>query len=270
MRVLIAALALILAMSLLGCRSTGAGAKPPAVSIVAYINVSSGCQEPTVSLLQQLVEEHKGKVQLDLVDFGDGADGARRWQESGHTCMTIELNGSPYVKFPTPEGDKTVTFQLPEGFMWTHDELVAAVEAGLEGKLQTITEEEAAAAEPARQVRVSTATKGPQKPGMPAQVLLNDRPVIEFYDKLDGKSPAKRAEAALLALRTWLHAPVRPTDLSTRETAAGWEVRALDKLVAVATPGDAKGAKTTPEKLAKAWALAIRHVVLNSAAVGDG
>lgn len=262
MRVLLHVFIVAMIVSLLGCRATGTGAKPPKVSILAYINVSSGCQEPTISLLQQLTEEHKGKVQLELVDFGDGGEGARRWQESGHTCMTIELNGSPYVKFPTPEGEKTVTFQLPEGFMWTHDELVAAVAAGLEGKLQTITKEEAAAAEPARLVRVTGATKAPAKPGMPTQVLLNDRPVIEFYDKLDGKSPAKRAEAALLALRTWLHAPVKPTDLKTREGAKGWEVRALDKLVAVATPGDAKGAKTTPEKLAKSWALAIRHVVI--------
>lgn len=256
--------AVTMAALTLGCRSTGA-AKPPAVRLLAYINVSSGCQGPTVDLLEQLAEENKGKVQLELVDFGDGDVGARRWQESGHTCMTIELNGSTHVKYATPEGEKTTTFQMPEGFMWTHDDLRAAVAAGLEGKLQPITEAEAAASEPARQVEVTVAVKPASEAGMPAQVLLGDKPVAEFYAELDGKSPEERAKAATLALRSWLHAPVKASDLDTKQVSGGWAVTAIGKPIAIATAADAEAAKATPEKLAKAWAMAIRHIVLNAA-----
>jgi hypothetical protein len=252
-----------LILTLVGCRA-GGPAKGPAVRILAYINVSSGCQQPTVDLLQQLADENKGKVQLELVDFGDGDVGARRWQESGHSCMTIELNGSTHVKFPAAEGEKTLTFQMPEGFMWTHDDLKAAVAAGVEGKLQPVTAEAAAASEPARQVEASVTVKPPAGTGRPAQVLLNGKPVVALYAAVEGKSPAKRAQAAALVLRSWLSAPVKPSDLATKEVTGGWALTAIDKPIATATKADAEAAKGTPRKLADAWAMAIRHIVLNA------
>lgn len=135
-------------LALGGCKAIGPTAtepQGPSVKILAYINVSSGCQQPTVDLLKSL-SANDPRVQLELVDFGDGGAGAQRWQDSGHKCMTIEINGSPNVKFKQGETTKVMSFRMPPGYVWTHPDLEAAVKAGLEGSLQQATEDEVMAA----------------------------------------------------------------------------------------------------------------------------
>lgn len=74
------------------------------------------------------------------------ARGAQRWQDSGHKCMTIEINGSPNVKFKQGETTKVTSFRMPAGYIWEHPDLEAAVQAALAGNLQPATEEEVIAA----------------------------------------------------------------------------------------------------------------------------
>lgn len=130
------------ALALVGCR---AGSAPPAslptVKILAYINVTSGCQQETVDLLKAMAQKEP-RVELEFVDFGDGGPGSERWEKSGHKCMTIEVNGSPTVKYPKDGKMRAVGFMQPAGFIWNHPDLEEAVAAGLEGKLQPATEEE--------------------------------------------------------------------------------------------------------------------------------
>jgi len=121
--------------------TTVAGATPPAVKILAYINVSSGCQQPTVDLLRSLPSKYPG-VAVELVDFGDGDKGAARWENSGLKCMAIEINGHSIVKYPVNGATKVMAFRAPAGLYWTHEDLTAAVQAALKGMLQVATEEE--------------------------------------------------------------------------------------------------------------------------------
>lgn len=115
--------------------------KAPRVQILAYINISSGCQQATVDFLRALPQKYS-EVAVELVDFGDGGAGARRWEASGLKCMAILINGSPIVKYPTEKGLKVAAFLSPAGLFWTHEELEEAVKAALAGTLQPATEEE--------------------------------------------------------------------------------------------------------------------------------
>jgi hypothetical protein len=114
------------------------------VKVIAYINVTSGCQKPTVDLLQQLERRNSADLKVEFVDFGDQGKGFQRWRESGYQCLTLEINGSPYAKFPEQSTPKVVAFKMPVGFLWTHADLEAAVAAALAGQLQPATEAEAA------------------------------------------------------------------------------------------------------------------------------
>jgi hypothetical protein len=104
----------------------------PKVDIVAYINQTSGCQKPTETFLRKLDEKYGDRVTLEFVDFGT-PDGARRWRGDGLHCMGIRLNGSTkadIVRYGVP---LTVAFEMPAGFMWTHEELETAVRQMLQG-----------------------------------------------------------------------------------------------------------------------------------------
>lgn len=253
---------------LAGCKTATKSAAPqgPALRIVAYINVSSGCQQDTVSLLQKLTDDSQGKLQLDLVDFGDGGPGAQRWQASGYNCMTIELNGSPHAKYTTASGPKTVSLQMPAGLVWTHEELQEAVQAGLEGKLAAVSEEEAEAAQPARLVKSLVTTKQGTTDGKPAaQVQMDGSTVMTLRAKVRGKGPADRAKAAGAALRTWLAAPLKSSELTTRQVTDGWALMAKDRAVVVATKGDAGAVEASPEDIAATWAVAVRRQLMAAA-----
>lgn len=137
---------LLAALLLAGCRKPQSSVPvekvPPPVQVRAYINVSSGCQESTVNFLKDLRQKYP-RLNLELIDFGDGGAGQDQWQQAGLKCLTIEINGNSTVKFPTKQGPKVIAFHMPAGFMWTHEDLEQAVAAAVAGKLQPATEEEA-------------------------------------------------------------------------------------------------------------------------------
>jgi hypothetical protein len=125
---------------------------PPPVHLRAYINVSSGCQQTTVDFLHHLAQKYP-RVQLELIDFGDGGKGSELWQQSGYKCMTIEINGHSAVKFPAGNKTQAIAFHMPAGFLWNHDDLGHAVQAALAGTLQPATEAELAAQTPPQEVK---------------------------------------------------------------------------------------------------------------------
>lgn len=264
----LAALTVAVCLVLSGCKSAtksvrDAAADRPPVQIKAYINVSSGCQAATVELLQQLAKDNPGRIQLELVDFGDGGEGARRWQESGYTCMTIEINGSPNVQYPSADGPKTTTFQMPAGFLWTHEELQAAVAAALEGKVKAVTADEAMASQPAQQVTVKWSAREVSDAGQTLALLTADgRPVLKLSAAVPGKSALQRAQAAAQALQQWTAKPVKLSDLVSREAGGQWEIVAGDKVLLATTADEADAMKLTPQKLADAWLGALRHALL--------
>lgn len=131
-------------LALAGCQSQkpAASTAPPPVQLVAYINVSSGCQAATVDFIKSLQQKYP-RLQVELVDFGDGGAGLDRWQNSGHKCMTLEINGQPVVKFPVESKEKAISFRMPAGFLWNHEDLEQAVAAAMQGTLQPATDDEA-------------------------------------------------------------------------------------------------------------------------------
>lgn len=129
---------------LAGCRARPAAQQPPQpppIQILAYINVSSGCQQATVDFLQALQAKYP-RLAVELVDFGDGGAGSERWQMSGHRCMTIEINGRNVVKYPHEGTLRVVDFRMPPGVLWSHEDLAEAVAAAVAGTLQPATEDE--------------------------------------------------------------------------------------------------------------------------------
>lgn len=139
-KLLLCGLTLLVAL-LAGCPISRPAAPAPAVHILAYINVTSGCQQATVDLLRSLPAKYPG-VAAELVDFGDGGAGTQRWEAAGLRCMTIEINGHSLVKWPVDGQTKFMAFRMPAGFYWDHEDLEQAVQAALAGKLQPATEQE--------------------------------------------------------------------------------------------------------------------------------
>lgn len=139
-------LGLALLLVLAGCPAQKPAASappaPPPVKLLAYINVSSGCQQATVDFMKGLQQKYS-RLQLELVDFGDGATGFDRWQKSGHKCMTLEIDGNSVVKFPYEGKEKAISFRMPVGFLWNHEDLEQAVRAAMQGTLKPATEDEA-------------------------------------------------------------------------------------------------------------------------------
>jgi hypothetical protein len=140
---IIGTLAIGFAMVCPGCLIPGA--KPPTpepkVRIVAYINVTSGCQAATVDLLKSFPTKYPG-VAVEFVDFGDAGAGTHKWEAAGLHCMTIQFNGNSIVKYPVGGKSKVMGFRMPAGFIWTHEDLEQAVQAAAAGTLQPATEEE--------------------------------------------------------------------------------------------------------------------------------
>ncbi len=250
---------------LAGCRGgqTGAVAKtaaPPPTKITAYINVSSGCQQPTIELLKSFPQQYPGRVQVEIVDFGDQGGGNRRWKQSGHDCMTIEIDGSPFAKLDSAGKTRTVALRQPVGFWWTHDDLKAAVAAAVDGKLQQGTEEEAIAGQPPHKVKATIVTEAVRRDGKASsRVLINERAALLIRVAWDAEPPDQRAESAARVLREWLKNPVKPNEIDRKQVEGGWAVRVKGKVVAVATAADGEAMGGTPDQVAKKWLVGIRQ-----------
>lgn len=111
-------LALVLAVP---AWSAGSG-EPPAetkkvVPIIGYINVSSGCQQPLVDFLRHLAKKYGKRVTLEIVDFGT-EEGFRRWRQDGQRCLTILVDGKPYVDLEEKGKKERVFFYGPPGSTW--------------------------------------------------------------------------------------------------------------------------------------------------------
>ncbi|MEI6504120.1 MAG: hypothetical protein WCP21_24165 [Armatimonadota bacterium] len=228
------------------------------VTIRAFINVSSGCQVATVDFLKALKTRYAPNVSLELIDFGDQGRGFRRWQQSGYRCLTVEINGSPLVKFPYHGKSHAVAFQMPAGMNWSHSDLEQAVQAGVNGHLQRATQAEVDACAPARKLNATVATGTATTSGRRySTVTINGKLALALAGA--SADTARRAKAAAATLRGWLAKPVRLSDLTRKHTAYGWAVLAAGQAVATATAADGKSVGRDPEVLADIWLGGIKH-----------
>lgn len=236
------------------------------VDLTAYINVSSGCQDPTVELLNELDAQYDS-VAVEVVDFGT-PEGMERMEEDDVGCMALLFDGSPVVRLPGDEGaeGRLITFYFPPGFGWSHEDLKDVFAAIDTGEAEILSEEEAKEAlEPtqvALQVEVNQVDDA-------AQVLMNGEVAFTITEQAGGKTPMERAEAVRDGLVEWASEPVHPHQLSLQDADEGWVIFGRDIELAHVYPADAEAAGVEPgRKLASQWFTSIRRAIIAAADQG--
>ena len=243
-------------------------AEPPApeaqpsgkIQITAYINVASGCQEPTVKLVNELAMKYHDLVDMEMVDFGS-PEGEERWREDGLDCMTLLFNDSPVLRFPEQDGkSKTVVFAMPAGFSWTHEDLEQAFSAMKDGKLEILSEEEAKREFAPQSIELETAVR---KLDGAAEVQINGAPIFTVQAEAAGSAPSERAERARAAIEQWAQEPIHPSQLALVSADKETSIQAKGIEIIRVTQADAKAAKAKgPKQLANEWLKGIKMTIV--------
>ncbi len=267
---------LIIAAAILGCAPkpepiapvmppppTPTAQAPSGVNILAYINVTSHCQEPTIEVLEELDEEYGDQVSLEFVDFGDDGPGTQRWKQDGLDCMAIQVNGSLIQVWEDENGEQQIVdFRNPVGYYWTHDDLKSMVAAWVAGKAHVASEEEAQSVRPPREIVVEIdairVTKGDQEIG---HLVIGDRVAVKFRAPLGDDSPYERASQAADALLAWIEGSPQPPLFKREKIDDQWAVTLHGEVLATVTEVDAELEDTTSEKLAKEWLVSMREAM---------
>lgn len=269
-------------LSLVGCPSKPATAPPdeirpeelvrnmepptPANKVTAYVNVSSGCQIPTVNALKEASKQYAGKLEIEIVDFGDGGEGAARWKDSGLECMAIMFGADTGVAWDHQGQRKAADFMMPPGFNWTFDELEQALAAAADGRLQKATDEELANRPLPEPVALEATAEGDAKA---AQLLIAGKKALEIQAASGDASAIERAEQAAKALNDWSSKPYMPAEMRTSKSADGATILVKGQPVLTATQADADAAGTSVDELAAQWDSAIRSAVTAAGGAGD-
>ena len=263
------------AVVLTGCTKPPAVEEPdqehpegPVVTLTAYINVSSGCQQPTVDVIKELASKHEGKLSVEFVDFGDKAEGMKAWKAAGLTCMALQINGVSTVAWGEGDERRTVTFEFPVGFSWTHEDLAEAIEAALEGHLEKGDPEEAEGLRLLQVEALGQSVKEGDTGPETGQLVIADAVVVEVTQERGELDPAQRVTAAAETLTRALTKPFKPDSLALEQVEEGWAVLVGDETLLVATSADAEAAEVQPKKLAGEWSLAIREALAKAARPG--
>ncbi|MEA3403396.1 MAG: hypothetical protein U9R79_19295 [Armatimonadota bacterium] len=219
--------------------AAGPAEAPDTVELTAYINVTSGCQEPTVELLKELAQQYDDVIDMEVIDFGS-PEGNERWREDGLKCMALMFDGSPVVRIPGEDGEKrTVIFYFPVGFSWTHQDLKQTFAAIAAGEAEILSEEEARKALAPVPVEVEVEVR---EVAQGAEVVMNGEVAFTITQEAGGKTPLQRAQAAREALEEWTSEPVHTTQLSVMDAEKGWSILAEGKELIRVYPADADAA----------------------------
>lgn len=199
------------------------GAEAPALRLTAYVNIASGCQRPTEQFLQDLARRYAGRVALEMVDFGS-PEGLKRWKADGLHCMAITLDGSSQATIVTKGVEVKVSFTMPAGHLWLHEELETAVRQRLDG----ITPADRRG--PALSLR---------REPLPAAVLADDVVLAEL-------PTADAAERLLESLRKAAEARPLVQDDFALDLGTGRSTVSLRGVTVLALAGGADAAVVTP------------------------
>ena len=247
-----------------------AGAETPGkIKVVAYINVTSGCQASTVKLINDLAIKYAEYAHVEFVDFGDGDTGAQRWADDGLNCMTILFNGSPVCRIPGEDGEpKSVVYAMPAGFSWTHEDLKATFAAMKSGKLEILTEDEARSELSPKTVKLEAKVV---TSGGAAELQLNGTPVLTLKAKAKGKTAAQRAEAARVAVNKWAAGAIHPSQLAIVGVGKELSLQANKQELIRVTAADVKAAGAAgPRQLAMEWLKGLSGAVAGAVHAAEG
>lgn len=232
------------------------------VHLTAYIEVSSGCQDWTVQVLNDLDEQYDS-TDVEIVNFGE-PEGRKRMQENGISCMTLLFDGSPVVQIPDEAGGtRTVTFYFPVGFGWTHEDLEQAFAAIDSGEAKILSEEEAREALAPEAVEMEITVEETDEG---ADVLMNGQVALTITEEAGGRTPMERAEEAKAAFTEWTSEPVHPRQLKIMDNDDGWSIMGRDEELIQVYRADAEAAGVEPgKKFASQWFKGIRCGIVAAA-----
>ncbi|PIY44866.1 MAG: hypothetical protein COZ05_07175 [Armatimonadetes bacterium CG_4_10_14_3_um_filter_59_10] len=248
---------------IISCGTTGAA--PAKVRIMAYINVSNGCQEPTVKYLKNYAANHRNEMALDMIDFGS-EEGFARWRRDGLTCQTILVNGSSQFRVgsvgtPSSATPRIVTLKMPEGVRWTFEDLAAVLAQELKSPGSSVLSD-AKAREIAQ--RAPVATRRSQRNGKEeGEVIVGAQTVFRFSVPLDGKSAAQRTAESASILKKLYAQRLTSTEVSAapRMDGSAGLVVARGKTITVVSSAEAKPLQKNPVQAAQLWAFNLREAL---------
>lgn len=203
------------------------------VRVVAYINQQSGCQEDTEAFLAGLQKQYPKHVDLEIVDFG--GKGKRRWRKDGMSCMGITINGKLKLDVAQKGVRFPVTFAMPVGFNWTHEELGIAVRQAIRGTAKEDT------LPPRIESRGIADRTGLFVGGIPV-LLLQER---------------ERVEAAAKVLQDASRPGLVREDFGLRSAAGKVAVLVKDRVLIDVTREDLSRKRVGADQLAKQWLKAV-------------
>ena len=263
-------LMLCAAVAVFGCRPEPQKPRTPTVissshvSLLAYLDADSPCQQGTLRLLAEIESGRPERVGVTVVDI-NSPEGRRRWQEAGLDATAIAIDGNTTVAWGEGDARRIVSFVHPAGFAWTYNDLRAAVSAALSGQLS--------AADPAEAqgVRVLDVTVRGQsirignEGGETGQLVIGEKIVLTTTASYGELGPGQRVSAAAETLNRVLEKPFTPNRLTLKATDDDVAVLAAGEQVIVATQADTGDEDISPEVLAERWRREVRQALILAA-----
>ena len=235
------------------------------VTITAFLNTDTPCQQPTIDYLEQLEAEDPDRVQVEIVNISDPGPGRDRFEEAGLDSVAIMIDGQTTVSWEGEQDRRIISFMHPAGFAWTHEDLGQAVAAALRGELRPADPAEAHGVHlmdvsvRGQSIRISD---GSRETG---QLVINDEIALEISAASGESDPAQRVTEAAARLSEALATPFTPNQLRLKRVDRGIAVMAEEVQLLVATQEDAEAEGVEPETLADRWRLAIRDALIATA-----
>ncbi|MBD3293588.1 MAG: hypothetical protein GF393_11745 [Armatimonadia bacterium] len=266
-----AALITLLLLVAVGCERERQTARPAQiidashVTIVAWLDATSPCQQGTIEILRDIESEFPARVSVQIVDIARG-EGRERWEQSELDAMAIVIDGNTCVSWGEGDSRRTVSFLHPAGFAWTHEDLRAAVQAALDGRLRSA---DPAEAEGVRLMEVSVrgqSIRVGDEGNETGQLIIRDTIALEITQSRGDLAPGQRVSAAADALNEVLQKPFTPNQLVlVRGEDDEIALMVGDVQVLVATPADVDEEAESPEALARQWRRAVREALVDAA-----
>jgi hypothetical protein len=270
-RIAPAALITLLLILTVGCEEKQPTVQTPElidgshVQIVAWLDAGSPCQQGTIEILRDLEDEYPARLSAQIVDITRG-EGRERWEQSQLDSMAIVIDGNTTVSWGEGDSRRTVSFLHPAGFAWTHEDLRAAIEAALDGKLRSA---DPAEAEGVRMMEVTVrgqSIRVGDEGDETGQLIIRDTIVLEITEPRDDLAPGQRVSAAAEALNRALQKPFTPNQLMlVRGEDDEVILMAGDAQVLVATPADVREDAESAEALARQWRRVVRQALVDAA-----
>lgn len=238
-----------------GDQAASAPKEKQVVQVIGYINVTSGCQQALVDFLRQLDRKYGDRVTLEIVDFGT-EEGLRRWRRDGQRCLTVLVDGKPYVDLEEKGKKERVYFYGPPGYTWHHSQVEWAVAKLLGAPLPKLVKTPVVLKAEARLVKA----EGEKGPVTVALVTLGRVPVYATQSSSSDKMVAD-ARAVARRLNGLFAKKVTSDEVKVKVQGEEASLYLRGLRVYTITPAVAKAFDAKPKDMVEAWAKILRELL---------